>query len=208
MSHNRPTTPATVLATPHLGSFRLRRLMLALGAVGMLHVSGCAPGGDVPPLPQYNGTVYRLGIGDQLRLVTYGEQTLSQDFRIGDGGNIAVPLLGSVHAAGLTTTELGKQIEADLRSRKLLRDPSVAVEVGAYRPISVLGEVAKPGQYPYQPGMTMLTAIASAGGFTYRSVEGYAYVVRPEERASVIGKIMAQDYVKPGDVIKVYERLF
>ena len=82
------------------------------------------------------------------------------------------------------------------------------MEVETYRPISVLGEVAKPGQYPYQPGMTMLTAIAVAGGFTYRSVEGYAMVVRQAQPDAVTGKILPQDYVKPGDVIKVYERLF
>ena len=89
-----------------------------------------------------------------------------------------------------------------------MRNPSVAVEVVSYREVSVLGEVAKPGQYPYQPGMTLLTAIAAAGGFTYRAVEDYAYVVRDIDSKTVAGKITPQDYVKPGDVIKVYERWF
>ena len=182
------------------------RLAMALLLAGCL--SACSPGADLAPLPPYDGTVYRLGVGDQLRLLTFGEQSLSQEFRIGDGGNIAVPLLGNVKAAGLTTTELGHNIEASLKSRQLLRNPSVVVEVVNYRPISVLGEVAKPGQYPYQPGMTMLTAIAAAGGFTYRSVESRAYVVRSEEPKTEVGNIVPQDYVKPGDVIKVYERVF
>lgn len=184
------------------------RLLLSTGLLAMGLLAGCAPGRNLPPVTEYNGTVYRLGVGDQLRLITFGEQSLSQEFRIGDGGNIAIPLLGSVHAAGLTATELGSQIEGNLKSRNLLRNPSVAVEIVSYRQISVLGEVAKPGQYPYQPGMTMLTAIAAAGGFTYRSIEDYAYVVRPADNTTTSGKITPQDYVKPGDVIKVYERLF
>ena len=69
---------------------------------------------------------------------------------------------------------------AALRRGNLVHNPSVAVEVIAYRPIYVLGEVNKPGQYPYQPGMTVVTAVAVAGGFTYRAVEGYAAVVRTD----------------------------
>lgn len=201
--HRRPRFPAGSLPSlPRTAA----RSMAALLVAGFL--AACSPGADVPPLPPYDGTVYRLGVGDQLRLLTFGEQSLSQEFRIGDGGNIAVPLLGTVKAAGLTTTQLGQTIEAALKQRQLLRNPSVVVEVVNYRPISVLGEVAKPGQYPYQPAMTMLTAIAAAGGFTYRSVETRAYVVRSEDSKTVTGNIVPQDYVKPGDVIKVYERVF
>ncbi len=191
----------------HRRSLKSLLPMLGICLLGLV-LAACSPGRGLQPIPEYNGTVYQLGVGDQLRIITFGEQSLSQDFRIGDGGYIAVPLLGNVRAAGLTSTELGKTIEGELLKQKLLRNPSVAVEVVNYRPISVLGEVAKPGQYPYQPGMTLLTAIASAGGFTYRSVEDYAYVVRPNDATTTVGKISPQDYVKPGDVIKVYERLF
>jgi polysaccharide export outer membrane protein len=184
------------------------RLWPRVGLLAFVLLNGCAPGSDLPPIPPYNGGIYRLGVGDQIRLITYGEDQLSEEFRLGDGGNIAVPLLGSVHAEGLTASELGTELADQLRSKNLFRNPSVSVEVTAYRQISVLGEVAKPGQYAYQPGMTMLTAIASAGGFTYRSVEGYAYVVRQVQNKAVIGKILPQDYVQPGDVIKIYERYF
>ena len=186
-----------------------RRVFASLCIMGLAALAaGCSPGGDLTPVADYNGNVYHLGVGDQVRVITYGEQQLSQEFRIGDGGNIAVPLLGSVHAEGLTSNQLGENIAGQLRQRNLLRNPSVAVEVIVYRPVSVIGEVAKPGQYPYQPGMTMLTAIAAAGGFTYRSVENYAYVVRQDNPTPVVGKIAPQNYVKPGDVIKVYERYF
>lgn len=185
-----------------------RRKMLLSTFLGAILLSGCSPGRDVPPVTPYVSTTYHLGIGDRIRLITFGEQALSQDFIVGDGGTISVPLLGTVHAAGLTVGELGTAVAAELRQRKFYRDPSVVAEIEVYRPIFVLGEVAKPGQYPYQPGMTMLTAVAVAGGYTYRSVEDYAYVVRPTDTSSSIGKIMPQDFVKPGDVIKVYERFF
>ena len=175
-------------------------------AVALL--GGCSPGGGLMPVATYNGTVYRLGVGDRVRLITYGEQQLSTDYRVGDSGAIEVPLLGSVHADGLTSPQLATKVADELRSRNLLRNPSVSVEVVTYRPIAVLGEVAKPGEYPYEPGMTLLTAVAAAGGFTYRSVEDRAYVVRQVNAQPTIGKITPQDYVKPGDVIKIYERYF
>ena len=89
-----------------------------------------------------------------------------------------------------------------------MRNPSVAVEVIAYRPIYVLGEVNKPGQYAYQPGMTVVTAVAVAGGFTYRAVEGYAAVVRTVEGKAIEGRASRQAFVQPGDVITVFERRF
>ena len=188
---------------------QMARGVVALAAlIPLASLVGCAPGAGLPQVPQYDGTVYHLGVGDQVRVITYGDQQLSTDFRIGDSGAIAVPLLGSVRAAGLTSVQLASSIANELRTHDLIRKPSVSVEVTSYRPISVLGETSKPGQYAYQPGMTMLTAIAVAGGFTYRAVEGYAMVVRQNGPTTIIGRISPQDYVMPGDVIKVYERYF
>src|ERR1700712_2794476 len=130
-------------------------------------VSACSPGKDLPPIAEYSGDGYQLGSGDRIRVITLGEEQLTGEFRVNDRGRIALPLLGSVKAAGLTPEELETVIATGLQEQKLLRKPSVAVEVTAYRPVFVLGEVAKPGQYPYQPGMTMQTMIAIAGGFTY-----------------------------------------
>jgi polysaccharide export outer membrane protein len=80
--------------------------------------------------------------------------------------------------------------------------------VAEYRPIFILGEVAKPGQYPFQPGMTVLSAVAGAGGFTYRAVENRASVVRTEGEKAVEGQVTRQAYVEPGDVITIFERMF
>ena len=84
----------------------------------------------------------------------------------------------------------------------------VSAEITAYRPIFVLGEVSKPGQYPFQPGMTVVTAAAVAGGFTYRAVTDYASVVRTQDGVAVEGKATRQSFIQPGDVITIFERRF
>ncbi len=183
-----------------------RRDLLLLAALAGL--AACAPGSDLPVLNASRPTAYQLGVGDQIRVITYGEDQLSHDYRVGDDGSIAVPLLGAVSAEGLTTAQLSTRIAAELRERKLVREPSVSVQVTDYRPIFVLGEVAKPGQYSFQPGMTMLTAVTVAGGFTYRAVQSYAYVVRLDNRQTAVGKVLPGGFLKPGDVVKVYERVF
>lgn len=176
--------------------------------LGSLLLGACTPGAEQPLLAEYGIQDYRLGGGDQIRIITFGEDQLTGDFRVDDRGRIALPLLGSVQASGLTPQELDKRIADDLRKRNLLRNPSVSVEVLAYRPVFVLGEVAKPGQYPYQPGMTMLTTVAVAGGFTYRGVQDYASVVRTKDNKAEEGKVLPRSFIAPGDVVKVYERRF
>jgi polysaccharide export outer membrane protein len=151
---------------------------------------------------------YRLGPGDAVRIITFGEEPLTGEFRVNDSGSIALPLLGPVRAAGLSPAALETTVATALKRANLLRNPSVSVEVVAYRPIFVLGEVNKPGQYPYQPGMTVVTAAAVAGGFTYRAIESYASVIRTEAGSATEGKAARQAFVQPGDVITIFERRF
>lgn len=169
---------------------------------------GCAPGANLPPLPDYKAESYRLGAGDHVRVIVYGEDQLTGEFRVDDQGRIALPLLGGVRAAGLNPQQLDAAISDELRRRNLLRDPSVSVEVLAYRPVFILGEVAKPGQYPFQPGMTVLTAVAVAGGYTYRAVQDYASVLRTTGGQAVEGRVSPRAFVAPGDVVTVFERRF
>ena len=171
-------------------------------------VGGCSPGRELAPLPPPVDTEYRLGPGDQVRVITVGDEALTGEFRVGDSGRLALPMLGSVRAAGLRPAMLEKAIAGLLTRAGLERDPSVSVEVTGYRPIFVLGEVNKPGQFPYQPGMTVLAAVALAGGFTYRAVEDYAAVVRTDGGASVEGRATRQAPLRPGDVVTVFERRF
>ena len=173
-----------------------------------LFLVGCSPGRGLPDLPDAQSTTYRLGAGDVVRLITFGEDTLTGEFRVSDSGTIALPLVGPVKAAGLSPDGLGSAVSKALVKANLLKAPSVSVEVIAYRPIFVLGEVSKPGQYPYQPGMTIVTAAAVAGGFTYRAVEDYASVVRTQDGVAAEGKASRQAFVQPGDVITILERRF
>lgn len=180
-----------------------RRLLVAT-----LLLAGCSRAKDLPPLPQGGDAAYRLGVGDQVRLLTFGEESLSDIFRVNDAGNIALPLLGPVRARGLTTDELSRDLVAELSRRGLIRDASVAVEVVEYRPVFVLGEVNRPGQYAFQPGMTVLSVAAIAGGFTYRAVQDQAAVVRLVDGHPVEGRADPLTVLRPGDVVTVYERVF
>ena len=197
-----PRTPRGTAATARRGP-----LVTVLLLVGTL-LAACAPGSDLPPLPNTPPGPYRLGVDDQVRVITFGQDSLTGQFRVNDRGEIAIPLLGSVPADGLTTVELEHAIEKRLADKKILIDPSVSVEILSYRPIFILGEVTKPGQYPYQPGMTVLTAVAVAGGFTYRAQTDEASILRKIDGHTVEGRVPRGADVLPGDVITIFERIF
>ena len=120
------------------------------------------------PAPARYDAAYHLDAGDKLRVVVYGQEGLTNSYAIDAGGAITMPLIGAVPARGRTPAGLASEISAKLRGG-FIRDPSVAVEIEAYRPIFILGEVAAPGQYPYVPNMTVESAVAIAGGFSPRA---------------------------------------
>jgi polysaccharide export outer membrane protein len=184
-------------------------LLLNGAAVPLLGVTSCtSPGSDLPPLADTRSGPYHLAVDDQVRVITFGQEQLTGQFRVNDRGTIAVPLLGAIRASGLTTSDLEREIEKVLKQKKVLLDPSVSVEVLGYRPMFILGEVSKPGQYPYEPGMTVLTAVAIAGGFTYRAQKNYAGLLRTVKGHSVEGRGSRGAEVRPGDVVTVFERYF
>jgi polysaccharide export outer membrane protein len=178
-----------------------------LGGVG-LALAACDAGRNLQPLPDYQPGAYRLGAGDLLRVLTFGEDQLTGEFRVNDQGSLGLPLVGSVPATGKTAQQLEADISAALTRGDYLKNPHVTVEVIAYRPIFVLGEVSKPGQFPYQPGMTFLTAVAVAGGFTYRAVQDYGEVVRATRGVATTGRVTSNTFLAPGDVVRVLERYF
>jgi polysaccharide biosynthesis/export protein len=203
-----PVTSAQSKSRPFMSRGTTRVASVILVA---LSVTGCMPGGDLPNLPPASNVQYRLGSGDQIRVITYNETQLSNTFTVGDNGTISLPLVGTVEASGMTAGELASNISSTLEKKQLISDPSVSVEVTTYRPIAVLGEVNHPGEYPYQPGMTMLTAVALAGGFTYRAITGYASDVRHEGQMdghAVTGLIEPDSNLKPGDVVTIFQRYF
>jgi polysaccharide biosynthesis/export protein len=150
---------------------------------------------------------YVLGPNDRIRLKVYGEADITGEYEIDSNGNVSVPLAGHVKAAGLTTRQLERSITSAL-SKGIVRDPRVNVEIALYRPYYILGEVKKSGEYPYRLGLTVMDAIASAGGFTYRANENKVYLRRSGGGAEEIYALDAPVPVFPGDNIRIPERYF
>ncbi len=192
------------------GSMTRRLAVVGLAAAPIAGLIGCGgPGSGLPRVADVDTNVYTLGPGDQIRIITFGEQQLTGEFRVDAAGEIALPLVGDVHAAGLTAKQLEGAVAQTLTRSKLYKNPSVSVEVINYRPIFLLGEVSRPGQYPYQPAMTVVTAVAVGGGFTYRAVTDRFSIVRTSNRETTSeGSAGRATFVQPGDVITVFERIF
>jgi polysaccharide export outer membrane protein len=181
----------------------------------LLMTMAMAPGGcaaaskeAAPSIAQAQALEYRLGSGDGLRLIFYGEDKLNGEYRVGGDGRLALPLIGGVPASGKTVVELQEAIAAAYRRGGYLLDPKVAVEILEYRPFFVLGEVNAPGQYPFIPGMTVRQAIATAKGYTYRARQGRALITRWGETSEAAYDIAPGSAVTPGDTIRVPERHF
>jgi polysaccharide biosynthesis/export protein len=150
---------------------------------------------------------YTLDSGDRLRVVVFGQEGLTNAYLVDAAGLIDVPLIGQVMARGATTIELAHRIAAKLRNG-FIREPHVAVEVVAYRPFFILGEVTAPGQYPYVPRMTAETAVAIAGGFTPRAFRRNLTVDRPVAGRIVRMSVPPSFPLHPGDTVNVQERWF
>ncbi|MAP95528.1 MAG: polysaccharide biosynthesis protein [Ponticaulis sp.] len=150
---------------------------------------------------------YRLGTGDQLRVIVFGEEELSGEFVVDGSGSISLPLVGEVAARGKTVREFQRSVEAAL-SEGYLNDPRVSAEVLNYRPFYILGEVETSGEYPYSDGLTVLNAVATAGGFTYRANTRFVYIKRSGAANEVQYPLTATTPVQPGDTIRISERLF
>ncbi len=150
---------------------------------------------------------YRLDSGDKVKVTVYGEDDLSGEFQVDGSGFVRLPLIGQVQAGGLAVHEFEQAVDAKL-ARGYLVNPRVSVEVTNYRPFTILGEVNKPGEYPFENGMTVLNAVALGGGYTYRANEDNVYIRRKGSSQEV--KLPADDttLVYPGDTVRVDERIF
>ena len=182
-------------------------VMLATSGTGTLSSASAQDQLQSAPPSQSSPGDYVLGPNDRVRLKVYGEPDIGGEYEIDNTGQISVPLAGHIRAAGLTTKELEHAIAAAL-SKGIVRDPRVNVEVALYRPYYILGEVKKSGEYPYRLGLTVLDAVASAGGYTYRANESKVYVRRAGSGAEQSYSLDTPIMVYPGDNIRVPERFF
>jgi polysaccharide export outer membrane protein len=150
---------------------------------------------------------YSLDTGDKLRVVVFGQDGLTNSYGVDASGAITMPLIKAVPARGLTTAALARTVGERLR-QGFVREPHVAIEVEAYRPFFILGEVTAPGQYAYVPQMTVEKAVAVAGGFTPRAYRWDVEIERPLAGGVARRAVPPIERVRPGDTIVVRERWF
>ena len=190
------------------------RLVVATAILMGLTVWGCAsgPAQGVPPGPAQvfaaaDAAGYQLGAGDKLRVTTFGEPTLTGEFTVGGNGVVSLPLVGDVSAQGVTVSEFRDRFVTALKDGYLV-DPRVSVEVLTYRPFYVLGEVNRPGEYPYTNSLTVQNAVATAGGFTYRANTRRVFIKHQNETTEREYPLTVGATVAPGDTVRIGERFF
>jgi protein involved in polysaccharide export with SLBB domain len=150
---------------------------------------------------------YRLGPGDRIRLKVYDDQNLTGEYEVDSTGLVSIPLVGRVRASGLTTSQLEKSLTGRMKGT-ISQDPKINVEIASYAPFYIYGEVKKAGVYPFQPGITVADAIATAGGLTYRADESTIYLQRAGAPSQQAVRLDVPVRIFPGDNIRVAERMF
>ncbi len=148
---------------------------------------------------------YRLMVGDKVRVTQYDVATETNEYTIDPAGAIIVPPLAPVALAGMTPDAAARLLEKRYVEGGLLRSPRITLEVTAYGPIFVLGEVARPGEFSYKPGMSLLAAVAAAGGYSYRADKTRVFIRRSGDKLETVYELNADLVVMPGDVVRVPE---
>lgn len=182
-----------------------RNALLLLVAAAPL--AACMGPRQTASIAQQPAGPYLLATGDKLRIIIFGQDTLSNIYQVDAAGRIAMPLVGAVAVAGLSTGDAANAIEGKLKAG-YIREPKVTVEVDTYRPFFILGEVTTSGQFAFVNGMTVQTAVAIAGGFTPRANRDVAEVTRRTTRGIQVAEVPVTYPVRPGDTIVIKERWF
>ena len=199
----------------HRQSATLLGLVLGMGLLGgcssspppMPMEAAATAGGAAGGAPLEDIASYKLGPGDALRVTVFRHEDLSGEFTLDGEGYFAMPLVGEILGGGRTARQVENEVEVALKSGGYLVDPQVSIEVLNYRPFYIIGEVNNPGSFEYVNGMTVINAVALAGGFTYRADQDDIVISRggssgPEYQAAPDSKVL------PGDIIEVQERFF
>lgn len=190
------------------------RRCVTLGAiVGLsLTLAGCytdfGPVADAPTPnpPQVVGS--SLQLGDRVTVTVYGETDLTSVYQVGPNGNLDLPLIGTVKAAGRTPAELERVITERYKNGHFLDQPKVTVAVVEYSPIYIFGEVARPGEFPYRTGLNAIAAVTEAGGLTYRGSKSSILIQHAGQQAWTKYPLLSSVTILPGDLIRVPERYF
>jgi len=191
MASKRPIARLATVAT----------MALALAAAGCQNYPepiAPPPAGGLPP--------YELGAGDRVQVSVYNDNDLTGEYEVDERGSIVMPLVGAVDLQGQSLRQAEQTITQRVRNTRTLRDPRIAVGVVRYRQVYVLGEVQRPGSYPYFPGATVIRTVATAGGFTPRAKMDRIRVYRASGSSNA-PEVVSDGLVLPGDVIVVTERI-
>jgi polysaccharide export outer membrane protein len=184
-----------------------------VAVVVVLNVLLSACGTNAPPVTEAERKALqaeaaappRLHPGEKIHITVYGEPSLTGDYQIDPSGLVSLPLAGTVKAAGLNQQELEQELTAKYRGG-YLKDPKITVSISEFRPFYIVGEVEKPGSYSYTGGLTVLSAIAIAGGTTYRANQSKVLIQH-------VGDDKMHEYnmdepipILPGDIIQIPRR--
>ncbi len=191
----------------------LLRLMLLLPLLlAALFLTGCDRASDqarqnAVEIRNAAPPVQTLASGDKVQVTVFGEDSISGEFTVDDDGFLSVPLAGTVKAAGLTKIQLEKLLTAKLTG-DYLANPRITVTILSFRPFYIMGEVVRPGQYSYQAGLNIMSAMAIAGGPTYRASNARVEIQRNGAGPFKEYPLSPEVPVFPGDVVRVPERYF
>lgn len=151
---------------------------------------------------------YRLGAGDTISVIVFDEKELSlEKVKLSDAGTISYPMLGEIKVLGLTVSDLQNKVAEELKGKYLI-NPKVTVAINQYRDVFVIGQVHKPGNYPYQHGLTMRKAVSIAGGFKDRAYKEAVSIIHENQDKTTPVKSTLNTLVEPGDIIIVDESFF
>lgn len=191
-----------------------RSSVAIIGLLATLLLTGCGAGSvtssATPPSATATAgdpSAYRLGPNDKVRVIVFGEDQLSGEYQVDSTGSVALPLVGEISAAGKSPREFEEAVRTAY-ANGYVRDPKISIEVLDFRPYYILGEVKKPGEYPYRTGLTVISAIAAAEGYTYRANTAAVLIDRPGQAGQLKVRATANEPIYPGDVITVNERFF
>lgn len=183
----------------------MKQWIIALSMMACAIPSACAdPDAGLSPLATAAPGAYRLGPGDELRVIVAGLNAMNNSYLVDDTGAIAVPMLDPIVVAGKTVREVETAIAGQIRTRQLVLEPAVSAQILTYRSFFITGEVQRPGKYPYVPGMSLTTAVSVAGGYTFRANTKSATIVRDAVKSAA----SSDTPVLPGDMITIRESWF
>jgi polysaccharide export outer membrane protein len=179
---------------------------VVLTLVAALGISGCTTSSPPTPAAEAHAAApdYIIGPGDSLSVFVYRAPELSADLPVRPDGRLSLPLVPDIGAAGLTPTQLARQIEE--RLKEYVREPNVTVMVRAFvgptsRQIRVIGEAATPKALAYREGMTVLDVLIDVGGLTRYAAGNRAEIIRRDAAGTQQHiRVRLSDLLRDGDI--------